>query len=79
MTSITTVVFKKEIKDHQLYADSDFKQWVKKSDFSYFTIRKDGICFSTKYSMLYGRQSVIIPFQQLQPFLKKSFITMMME
>jgi len=70
---------KKEIKDHQLYADSDFKQWVKKSDFSYFTIRKDGICFSTKYSMLYGRQSVIIPFQQLQPFLKKSFITMMME
>ena len=70
---------KKEIKHHQLYADSDFKQWIRKSEFSYFTIRKDGICFSTKYSMLYGRQSVTIPFRQLQPFLKKSFITMMKE
>ncbi|MFK8005302.1 MAG: hypothetical protein AB8H03_02985 [Saprospiraceae bacterium] len=70
---------KKEIKNHQLYADPDFKKWIKKSNFSYFTIRKNGICFSTKYSMLYGRQSVTIPFRQLQPFLKKSFITMMKE
>ena len=70
---------KKEIKNHQLYADADFKRWIKKSDFSYFTIRKDGICFSTKYSKLYGRQSVTIPFRQLQPFLKKSFIAMMKE
>lgn len=70
---------KKEIKNHQLYSDSDFKRWIKKSDFSYFTIRKEGICFSTKNSKLYGRQSVTIPFRQLQPFLKKSFITMMKE
>lgn len=70
---------KKEIKNHQLYTDSDFKKWIKKSDFSYFTIRKDGICFSTKYSMLYGRQSVTIPFRQLRPFMKKSFIAMMKE
>lgn len=70
---------KKEIKNHQLYADADFKKWIKKNSFSYFTIRKDGICFSTKYSMLYGRQSVTIPFRQLQPFLKKSFIAMMKE
>ena len=70
---------KKEIKNHQLYANSDFKKWIKKSDFSYFTIRKDGICFNTKNSKLYGRQSVTIPFRQLQPFLKKSFIIMMKE
>lgn len=70
---------KKEIKSHQLYSDSDFKKWIKKNNFSYFTIRRDGICFSTKYSMLYGRQSVTIPFRQLQPFLKKKFISMMSE
>lgn len=70
---------KKEIKKHQLYSNSDFKKWIKKSDFSYFTIRKDGICFSTKSNMLYGRQSVTIPYRQLQPFLKKSFIAMMKE
>jgi len=70
---------KKEIKNHQLYSDSNFKKWIKKNDFSYFTIRKDGICFSTKYSQLYGRQSVTIPYRQLQPFLKKSFIAMMRE
>ncbi|MFK7775441.1 MAG: hypothetical protein AB8F94_25090 [Saprospiraceae bacterium] len=70
---------KKEIKTHQLYDDPDFKKWIKKNEFSYFTIRKDGICFSTKFSMLYGRQSVTIPFRQLQPFFKKDFITMMKE
>ena len=70
---------KKEIKNHHLYSDSDFKKWIKKSDFPYFTIRKDGICFSTKNSKLYGRQSITIPYRQLQPFLKKSFITMMKE
>jgi hypothetical protein len=70
---------KKEIKNHNLYSDTDFKKWVKKNDFSYFTIRKDGICFSTKNSQLYGRQSVTIPYRQLQPFLKKSFIAMIKE
>ena len=68
---------KREIKNHKLYGDDDFKKWIKKSDFPYFTIRKEGICFSTKFSMLYGRQSVTIPYQQLKPFLTKSFIKKM--
>ena len=65
---------KKEIKNHKYYSDSAFKKWVKKSDFPYFTIRQEGICFSTKFHMLYGRQSITIPYQQLKPFLKKSFL-----
>lgn len=65
---------KKEIKDHKYYSNSDFKKWVKKNEFSYFTIRQEGICFSTKFHMLYGRQSITIPYQQLKPFLKKSFL-----
>ena len=64
---------KRAIKNHKLYSDKDFKKWIKKSDFSFFTIRKDGICFSTKFHRLYGRQSVTIPYQQLKPFLKKKF------
>ena len=64
---------KREIKRHKLYSDKEFKKWIKKSDFSFFTIRKDGICFSTKFHRLYGRQSVTIPYRQLKPFLKKSF------
>ena len=63
---------KKEIKNNKLYTDSDFKKWIKKNDFSLFTIRKDGICFSSKFSMLYGQQSVTIPYRQLKPFLKKN-------
>ena len=65
---------KKEIKGHKYYSDSAFKKWIKKSDFPFFTIRQEGICFSTKFHMLYGRQSVTIPYQQLKPFLKKSFM-----
>ena len=68
---------KKEIKKHQYYSNSDFRKWIKKSDFPYFTIRKDGICFSTKFSMLYGKQSVTIPFRQLKPFLKKNFLQLL--
>ncbi len=65
---------KKEIKNYTLYKDEDFKKWIKKSEFSFFTIRNDGICFSTKFSMLYGRQSITIPYRQLEPFMKNSFI-----
>jgi len=64
---------KKEIKSHKHYSNPDFKKWIKKNEFSYFTIRQEGICFSTKSNMLYGRQSVTIPYQQLKPFLKKGF------
>jgi len=63
---------KKEIKNNKLYTDSEFKKWIKKNDFSLFTIRKDGICFSTKFDMLYGQQSVTIPYRQLKPFIKKN-------
>ena len=63
---------KKEIKGNQLNADPDFKKWIKKNDFSLFTIRKDGICFSTKFHMLYGQQQVTIPYRQLKPFFKKN-------
>ena len=63
---------KKEIKNNKLYADSEFKKWIKKNDFSLFTIRKDGICFSTKFDMLYGQQNVTIPYRQLKPFIKKN-------
>ena len=63
---------KKEIKNNRLNSDPDFKKWIKKNDFSLFTIRKDGICFSTKFHMLYGQQSVTIPYRQLKPFFKKN-------
>ena len=70
---------KKEIKNHSLIKDADFKKWIKKSEFPFFTIRNDGICFSTKFSPLYGRQSVTIPYRQLQPFMKDSFVKILKE
>ncbi|MEM6964744.1 MAG: RsiV family protein [Bacteroidota bacterium] len=68
---------KKAVRGHELYSNDDYKKWIKKNDFPFFTIRKDGICFSTKFNMIYGRQSVTIPYQKLQPYLKKDFIKLL--
>lgn len=68
---------KKEVKGHKLYSDDDYKKWIKKNDFPFFTIRKDGICFSTKFNMIYGRQSVTIPYKKLQSYLDRNFIKLL--
>lgn len=62
-------------KNHSLYTDQGFRKWIEKeAAFPYFIVRKDGINFSTDFNILYGRQNVTIPFEELKPFLKEHFI-----
>lgn len=64
-------VVKTAFKNHSLYeSDKDFRHWMESADFPYFTIRKEGICFSTDFNVLYGRQSLTVPFGELKDYLR---------
>lgn len=57
---------------HPLYEDPDFRAWLEQEDFRIFTVRRDGITFSTKFNILYGRVHITIPYTELEPFITKS-------
>lgn len=59
-----------EIGQHKYYKDFEYRNWLAKQRFPFFTIRKDGICFSTFFDTLYGQQKIIVPFSRLKPYLK---------
>ena len=59
------------LKNNSLMKDNEFRKWIKNENFENFTIRKDGINFSTDFNALYGKQSVTIPFGKLKPYIKK--------
>ncbi len=64
-------VIKILFKNHPLYNDEGFRKWIEhEAAFPFFTIRKEGINFSTDFNILYGRQNVTIPFEELRPFLR---------
>lgn len=64
---------KTAFKNHSLYqSDEHFRQWIDGAEFPYFTIRKEGICFSTAFDVFYGRQSLTIPYAELKPNLKEN-------
>lgn len=65
-------VVRKEMEKHPLYkSDASFKSWVQKADFPYFTLRREGVHFSSGFNAIYGRQGITIPFSKLRSFLKK--------
>ncbi|MCB0661857.1 MAG: hypothetical protein KDC24_03880 [Saprospiraceae bacterium] len=65
-------VVRKEMEKHPLYkSDPSFRAWIKKVDFPFFTLRREGIYFSTGFNAVYGRQGITIPFSKLRSFLKK--------
>ncbi|MBP7821336.1 MAG: hypothetical protein KA010_00340, partial [Saprospiraceae bacterium] len=59
------------------YTQRAFRDWIDEVDFSYFTIRQDGICFSTPYNTIFGQQHISIPYDKLKDFLKKSYTTLL--
>ncbi len=60
-----------ELKKRPFYKDDLFKEWLKKNPFRYFTLRENGVNFSTKFNTLFGTQSVTVPFDKLEPYLKQ--------
>ena len=63
---------KNEFKRNRFYTKSDFRKWILKTGFTLFTIREEGIYFSTKFNAIYGQQHVLIPFGKLKPYLRKN-------
>lgn len=59
------------LKKHPDYQDPDYSKWVAKENFKYFTLRHEGINFSTKYNPIYGARQVTVPYEVLRPYLKK--------
>ena len=60
-----------EIKEHRYYDDYDFRKWLGNELFKTFTIRKDGVNFSTSYNSIYGRYKVTVPYHELKSHFKK--------
>ncbi len=51
--------------------DEFFKKWVEKEPFNLRTLRREGLAFSTRFSPVCGQPTVVIPWGQLRPYLKK--------
>ncbi len=60
-----------DIQNHRFYDNYDFRKWLSTASFKSFTIRQEGINFSTPFSAIYGQQEVTIPFEELKEHMKK--------
>lgn len=61
----------KTLKRHPDYKDEDYSKWVEKESFEFFSLRHEGINFSTKYNPIYGVRNVTVPYYKMRPYLKK--------
>ena len=59
------------LKKQPDYKDEDYSKWVEKENFEFFSLRHEGINFSTKYNPIYGARDVTVPYYKLKPYLKK--------
>ncbi len=57
------------LKYKPLYANAGFKEWITTTSFPHFTIRENGINYSTVFHPIYGRQSVTIPYDEMEEYL----------
>lgn len=59
------------MKKRPFSKDPMFQKWIAKAKFDYFTIRKEGINFTSEFNAIYGEQHCTIPYEALKPYLKK--------
>lgn len=52
-----------------LYGNKKYKEWLDDASFDLFTIRENGIRYSTPFHPIYGRQSATIPFSDIEKHL----------
>ncbi len=57
------------LRERPFYKDEAYYNWVKKVVFKHFTLRENGVSFSTKFNGMYGVQEVTIPYEDLKPYL----------
>jgi len=59
------------LKKQPDYKDEDYSKWIAKENFEFFSLRHEGINFSTKYNPIYGARNVTVPYYKLRPYLRK--------
>jgi hypothetical protein len=52
-------------------ADPQYREWINKEGFPLFTLRRDGLEISTLFHPSYGRQTLLIPYDSLKPYMRK--------
>ena len=62
---------KVELPNFPMYVDKGFRQWLENNDFPHLNLCAEGLCFSTEFDMIYGQQRLIIPYNEVLPYLKK--------
>jgi hypothetical protein len=65
---------KKEFKQSLYYDLPEFRKWILKEGYTLFSIRKEGLYFSTKFNPIYGQQHVLIPYGKMKPYLRKNTV-----
>ena len=50
--------------------DEEFKKWADATSFEYFVIRKDGILLCSPFHQIYGRQSILLDWNTVKPYLR---------
>lgn len=55
----------------QFAADPKYREWMVKEGFPLFTLRREGLEISTLFHPQYGRQSLVVPYSQLKPYMRK--------
>ena len=52
-------------------SDPDYREWLAKEGFPMFALRRDGLELSTLFHGQYGRQTLLVPYSSLKPYMKK--------
>lgn len=52
--------------------NTDFRNWIKDEQFTFFTLGKEGITFYTEFHIIYDRQQVTIPYKKLKANIRKN-------
>ncbi|MCB0526927.1 MAG: hypothetical protein KDC65_00510 [Saprospiraceae bacterium] len=52
-------------------ADPEYREWLAKQGFPMFTIRREGLELSTLFHDRYGRQTLLVPYTEIKPYMKR--------
>ncbi len=55
----------------QFVANPKYREWLSKEGFPLFALRREGLEISTLFHPQYGRQSLLVPYNLLKPYMKK--------
>lgn len=69
---LKTELLEKELKKHQAGSGQDYGD-LRVTDFKLITLKKEGLSFSSPFSILYGFRPLIIPYKDLKPYLNPKY------